>query len=157
MRSLENCSNMQLLHNAQIHTFDAGHPSASAILIDGQRVLACGEREALRGMGGDVQETDLGGRTVLPGLTDAHLHLQYYSLGLQKVDCETGTLAECLWRVEARVRTSKPGQWVLGHGWNHNSWDLPAAEGFPTAADLDAAVRSIAGTARSMGVDVEGV
>ncbi len=137
MRSSGNCSKMHLLHHARVHTFDAGHPSASAILIDHQRVLACGDRDALRSLAGNVQETDLGGRTVLPGLTDAHLHLQYYSLGLQKVDCETDTLAECLQRVKARVQITKPGQWVLGHGWNHNAWALPAAEGFPAAADLD--------------------
>jgi predicted amidohydrolase YtcJ len=84
-------------------------------------------------------QVDLRGRTILPGLTDAHLHLQNYSLGLQKVDCETGTLEECLQRVSERVRATKPGEWVLGHGWNQNEWGLPAGqEGFPSAADLDA-------------------
>ena len=56
----------------------------------------------------------------MPGLTDAHIHLQNYSLGLAKVDCETETKEECLRRVAERVKTTKPGEWVLGHGWNQN-------------------------------------
>ena len=67
------------------------------------------------------------GKTILPGLTDAHLHIQYYSLGLAKVDCETKTKDECLRRVAERVKNAKPGEWVLGHGWNHNEWSVGGA------------------------------
>ena len=42
-------------------------------------------------------------------------------------------LAECLRRVEERVRTAEPGEWILGQGWNQNNWDGI----WPTAADLD--------------------
>jgi predicted amidohydrolase YtcJ len=125
---------MRLLFNARIHTCDPLHPAASAILIEGGRILAVGEEEELLGL--DLEATarlDLGGRAILPGLTDAHLHLQNYALGLQKVDCETETLEECLERVRERVRISKPGEWILGHGWNQNTWGA-----FPSAADLDA-------------------
>jgi predicted amidohydrolase YtcJ len=129
---------MKLLFNARVYTFDPAHPGASALLVDRERVLAVGDKEDLLGLaGGRVEEVDLRGRVVLPGLTDAHLHLQYFSLGLQKIDCETGTLQECLRRVEARVKTTPPGEWVLGHGWNQNPWGL-AGEGFPSAAELDA-------------------
>ena len=71
---------------------------------------------------------------ILPGLTDAHIHLEMYALSLQKVDCETATLQECLQRVAERARQTPPGEWVLGHGWNQNSWP----DGFGSAADLDA-------------------
>ena len=80
-----------------------------------------------------AEKIDLGGRFVLPGLTDAHIHLQAYSLGLQKVDCETATLEECLRRVADRVRITPPGEWILGHGWQQNDWGGE----FPTAAQLD--------------------
>ena len=49
------------------------------------------------------------------------------------MDCETDTLEECLERVRERVRLSRPGEWVLGHGWNQNTWGA-----FPSAAALDA-------------------
>ncbi len=133
-----NCSDMKLLFNARVITLDPAHPAASAVLIDRDRILAVGEKEDLLGLaGGRLEQTDLRGAIVLPGLTDAHLHLQYYSLGLQKIDCETDTLKECLQRVTERARVTQPGAWVLGHGWNQNTWHLPG-EGFPSASDLDA-------------------
>ena len=131
---------MKLLFNARIHTMDANRPSAAALLIDHERILGCGSKEEMVSLGGRLEETaDLRGRTILPGLTDAHLHLQNYSLGLQKIDCEVPTLKECLRRVRERARTAAPGAWVQGHGWNHNFWDLSDPEGFPTAAQLDEA------------------
>jgi|CXWL01.1.fsa_nt_gi predicted amidohydrolase YtcJ len=144
---------MKLLYNANIHTFDSNHPSASAILIAGRRIIAVGDRDKLESLAhGKVEKQDMKGKTILPGLTDAHIHLQYYSLGLAKVDCETKTKDECLRRVAERARNSKPGEWVLGHGWNQNEWSLlPSPSGtsypkgggqgegaWPTAADLDA-------------------
>ena len=50
---------------------------------------------------------------VIPGLTDAHIHLQHYALGLQKVECETATLAECLQHVADRAHTTRlvSGSW----------------------------------------------
>ena len=125
---------MKLLFNARIYTLDPAHPVASAILIDRECIAAVGEKEELLGMTGERPEPlDLRGRIILPGLTDAHLHLQYYSLGLQKIDCETEALAECLRRVSERAQSAKADEWILGHGWNQNQW-----AGFPSAADLDA-------------------
>jgi hypothetical protein len=71
---------------------------------------------------------------ILPGLTDAHIHLECYALGLRRVDCETESLRECLERVAERARQTPAGEWILGHGWNQNNWP----EGFGSAADLDA-------------------
>jgi predicted amidohydrolase YtcJ len=139
---------MKLLYNARIHTQDPVDPFASAILIARDRILALGEKDELLNLAhGRIEQRDLQGMTVLPGLTDAHLHLQYYSLGLQKIDCETDTKEECLRRVAERAKKSKPGEWVLGHGWNQNAWFLsPRGRGdrgeggsnWPSASDLDA-------------------
>ncbi len=139
---------MKLLYNANIHTLDSNHPSASAILIAGGKIIAVGEKDKLENLAhGKLEVQDMKGKTILPGLTDAHIHLQYYSLGLAKVDCETKTKEECLNRIAERARNSKPGEWVLGHGWNQNEWALspsPSGRGargegnWPTAADLDA-------------------
>jgi len=132
---------MKLIYNARIHTLDPERPSASAILIERERILAVGGDELLEAQ---AEKQDMGGGVVLPGLSDAHVHLQHYALGLQKVDCETSTHAECLRRVAERARTAPPGEWVLGHGWNQNFWtDAPPASeerapGYGNAADLDA-------------------
>jgi predicted amidohydrolase YtcJ len=120
-----------LLFNACIYTQDPSQPQVSAILLQGERILAIGtEAQTLPA----EERLDLEGRVVIPGLTDAHLHLEHFALGLQKVDCETPTRQECLQRVAERCRQTPPGQWVLGHGWNQNLWP----EGFGRAADLDA-------------------
>ncbi len=125
---------MKILHNAHIRTLDNSMPAASVLVIDRERITAVGGAELLDQFP-FAEKTDLGGRFVLPGLTDAHIHLQAYSLGLQKVDCETGSRDECLRRVADRARVTPPGEWILGHGWQQNDWGGE----FPTAAQLDSA------------------
>lgn len=120
------------LHNAIIHTLDLRRPLVRALAIENGRIAAWGDPDEIP-VHLKQDALDLAGRAVIPGLTDAHIHLEYYSLGLLKIDCETATRAECLRRVAERVQTTPPGEWVLGHGWNQNVWP----EGFGSAADLD--------------------
>jgi predicted amidohydrolase YtcJ len=128
---------MKLLFNAKIHTLDDTHPHATSLLIDGARILAVGEKDEVKKFAyGKFEELDLKGKTVLPGLTDAHIHIQHYSIVLEKIDCETKTKEECLRRVAERVRKSKPGEWVTGHGWNHNEWSTTGE--WPSVSELDA-------------------
>ena len=125
---------MRLLYNANIHTVDSSNPHASAILIAGGRIIAIGDKDKLESIAhGKVEKQDMKGATILPGLTDAHIHMDWYSLSLSRVVCETKTKEECLQKVAARAWTLKPGEWVLGHGWQQNDWDGE----FPTAAELD--------------------
>jgi predicted amidohydrolase YtcJ len=122
---------MKILYNARVYTLDIARPTASVIVIDHGEIVAVGGDELLEASA-RPEKKDLKGFTILPGLTDAHLHLQYYALSLQKIDCETDTLGECLERVKEKAQKSKAGEWILGHGWNQNSWG-----DWPTAADLD--------------------
>lgn len=126
---------MQILYNAQIYTFDQNLPRASALAIHGERIFAIGSDQNILSRFADPEkEIDLEGRTILPGLIDAHIHLQQYALSLTKVDCETATLDECLRRVANRARKLKPGEWILGHGWNQNNWP----DGYGSTRELDA-------------------
>lgn len=136
---------MKLLYNAYIHTQDPSNPTASAIVIDRERIVAVGEANNLLLQYPEAEKQNMAGRVILPGLTDAHLHLKHYALSLQKVDCETDTKEECLRRVKERAQGAKPGEWILGHGWNQNTWHSPLPEGegpgvrgWPTASELDA-------------------
>ena len=124
---------MKLLHNAHIYTQNKSLPAASALLIHRERIIAIGDADVLLSQYPTAEKQDMGGRFILPGLTDAHIHLKHYALALQKVECETDTKEECLRRVEERVKTAKPGEWILGHGWNQNTWGV-----WPTAKELDA-------------------
>lgn len=122
---------MKILYNARVYTLDAQRPLASSLVIDGERILRTGGDELLREFD-RAEKQDMRGRVILPGLTDAHLHLKHYALGLQKIDCETESLEECLRRVAERVKKTKPGGWVLGHGWNQNVWG-----GWPSISEFD--------------------
>jgi predicted amidohydrolase YtcJ len=128
---------MILLYNANIYTLDKNQPKASAVLIAGGRIAAVGMKDALESLAhGRVEKQDMQGKTILPGLTDAHFHIQHYSLSLTKIDCDTKTREECLHRVAECVEKTKSGDWVLGHGWNHNEWS--ASGDLPTVEELDA-------------------
>jgi predicted amidohydrolase YtcJ len=125
---------MQILHNAQIYTMDNQLSTASAMVVDQGYIRAIGDQKAiLLDYGESYKRINLQGRTVIPGLTDAHIHLQHYALSLQKVDCETGTREQCLQNVAKSTEITSPGEWILGHGWNQNEWQ----EGFGDAEQLD--------------------
>ena len=126
---------MLLLHNGQIYTQNPAQPRVSAVVIQDDRILFAGsDAHALRLYPEIKQKMDLEGKTVLPGLCDAHMHLEYFALSLQRVNAETPTLQECLQRVAARASHDSASPWILGHGWTHNLWDGQ----YGTAAQLDA-------------------
>jgi predicted amidohydrolase YtcJ len=131
---------MLILHNARFHTLDPHHPRVEAIAIQlapehHGRILALGSLHSLQHEFPNANVNDLQGRVVLPGLTDAHVHFRQYSLGLNSVDCDTSTRAECLERVREAAAATSPGVWLRGHGWRQNGWP----EGFGTAALLNEA------------------
>jgi predicted amidohydrolase YtcJ len=127
---------VRVIYNARILTLNPAQPSASAVAIDRGRVVLVGnDQEVLSQAGEKAEKHDLVGRTIWPGLTDAHIHLQNYAFALQMIDCETPTRAECLRRVAEKAGQSAPGAWVRGHGWNQNNWP----EGFGTVKELDEA------------------
>ena len=124
---------MKLLYNAHIHTQNPSQPTASALVVDREQIIAVGNADDLLNQYPHAEKQDMHGRFILPGLTDAHLHLKFYALSLQKIDCEVDTKEECLRRVAERAQKAKPGEWILGHGWNQNVWGV-----WPTASELDA-------------------
>lgn len=125
-----------LLYNGRIRTLDPARPVVDALAArDGQIVATGSEAEARAALPakGQVEAVNLEGREVLPGLTDSHLHFEWYSLGLQQVDSETPTLEEALRRTAEKAARTPAGEWITGFGWNQNEWGGQ----FPTAADLD--------------------
>jgi predicted amidohydrolase YtcJ len=107
------------------------------MVIDKGHIWAVGtDREILSEADNAQKVMDVGGQTIIPGLTDSHIHLEQYAMGLLKADCETKTRVECLARVADQAANIDPGEWVLGHGWNQNEWP----EGFGSAKDIDALV-----------------
>lgn len=125
-----------ILKNGRIYTQDPSQPLATAVAIRDDRFLDVGSDDSMLAQiesGGEV--IDLKGRCVTPGLVDAHVHFQSYSLGLSQIDlvgCRD--MHQALERVAIAARSGKPDQWLTGRGWNQADW--PDGQ-FPTAADLD--------------------
>jgi predicted amidohydrolase YtcJ len=121
---------MLILYNAKIYS----PIYCTALAIRGDRLVALGSDSEIRRLGEPgTEEIDLKGALVLPGLTDSHLHFEWFSLGLRFVDVEAPTLDEALRRIAERAAITPKGEWIRGHGWNYTLWGTE----FPTAAQLD--------------------
>ena len=84
---------------------------------------------------------DGAGKTLIPGLIDAHGHVMEMGLAFITLDLSgTGSLAEAQARIRAYAAANPARKWIIGTGWNQESWGLGR---FPTAADLDAAVSDV--------------
>lgn len=127
----------RVLHNAHIVTQDPNQPVVSALAIAAGRVVATGtDAEILALASAGTIRHNLGGRTVIPGLTDAHIHWQMTAASLQQVNLfEVPDKQTALDRIAARVAQTPPGEWIRGWGWTQDVWPDRA---FPSAADLDA-------------------
>ena len=125
--------------NARIYTADATRPVARALAVrDGVIVFVGSERGAEALAGSRTERWDLDGKTVIPGMVDAHVHLVGLGEALRIVDL-TGTRSydEVVARVAERARTARPGEWLRGRGWDQNDWAVTA---FPTHEALSQAV-----------------
>lgn len=131
-----------IIANANGYTIDAegGVQRLTGLVIDDSgrilRILRRGDPEP-RPQPGDFR-LDAGGRTLLPGLIDAHGHVMALGEGALHVDLAgTRSLEEALDRVRAHAAANPTRKWILGRGWNQVTWGLGR---FPTAAELDRAV-----------------
>ena len=117
-----------ILENGVVRTMDSSLPTARALAIAGAHVAGGVGTHEIALPSPDV--VDLGGRCVLPGFTDSHVHFPTWSLSQRDVRLEGASkLEEALERVRAHPRH---GSWIRGYGWRSADWDEQ-----PTAAALD--------------------
>jgi predicted amidohydrolase YtcJ len=78
-----------ILFNGVIFTSARGRPNVQALAIQGDRIEAIGDSEQIKRLAGPrTKQIDLGGRTVIPGLNDAHMHLEVYPLDVVEMRLE---------------------------------------------------------------------
>jgi len=113
-----------VLFNGLIHTMDRELPLAEAIAAQCGRIIAVGDSDDVRALtGSSTEHIDLRGRLLVPGFTDAHIHLVNYGLSLTRVQLDGVTsLQEAVGRVASRATTMQPQEWIHGWGWNRNLW-----------------------------------
>ena len=127
---ISNVNGVQVDANGKLERF-------TGVLIgdDGKvKRLLHGEMLKLR----DTNVVHAGGKTVLPGLIDAHGHVMGLGFTALQLDLTgTSSLADLQARLKAYAEANPNGRWILGRGWNQEQW---ADKRFPTSADLDAVV-----------------
>jgi predicted amidohydrolase YtcJ len=128
-----------VLYNTTIYTANDAQPRAEAVVAENGLVTFVGTTsEALKRAPPNAKRIDLEGKTVFPGLTDAHAHLA--GIGFRELEFnlqDTPSLAELKRRLRERSTQTKAGDWLAGRGWLESRW-TPAT--FPTRQDLDSVV-----------------
>jgi len=128
-----------ILLNGRIVTLDARSAIQEALAVDDGRIVSVGSSTDIRKLAGPATRViDLGGRTVIPGLIDSHLHAIRAALSFSTEVNWIGarSLEEALGRIRAAARTMKPGSWlIVAGGWNVQQFEENRR---PTQAELTA-------------------
>ena len=126
-----------ILLNGKIWTENPKQPEAEALAIEGNEILSVGATAAMRKLAGpDCKIIDLGGRRVVPGFNDAHVHLIAGGDGLISVRLEDAdSLEEFRRRLRDYARSLPKGAWIRNGNWDHQRWS-PA--NLPTHEAIDA-------------------
>lgn len=123
----------------RIYTVDRNRPLVQALAIRDGRVIYAGTPSGAHALAGTATRVlDFPDRTIIPGMVDAHGHLMGLGEALQSVDL-TGTKSydEVIARVVERAKSTPPGAWIQGQGWDQNDWGDTR---FPTHEKLSRAV-----------------
>ena len=125
-----------IVTNAVVYTVDKQHPKAEAVAAIGDRIVAVGSRGDIDSWRGpQTKVIDAGGKLLLPGFNDAHLHFIQGGAQLEQVQLtDVTTPEEFAKRVAAQVKKTSKGEWILGGRWDETKW--PNQE-LPTKALVD--------------------
>lgn len=126
------------LLNGEVITVNQDDEISEACLIEGNKIVAVGTTDEIKSkMTSSATEIDLEGKTVLPGLIDAHLHLFLYGNTLIHLNCkepEIQSIEELLEKIGDRVTAAKKGEVIRVFGFNEL---MMKEERYPTLQELD--------------------
>jgi hypothetical protein len=117
--------------NARIWTGDPSTPWVEAMAVSGERIALTGSNEDVRRVAGGAQQIDGGGRLVVPGFIDAHVHFIDGGFRLASVQLrDAKTREEFVARIRTFAATVPAGTWITGGDWDHSLWggELPARQ-----------------------------
>ncbi|HET8986017.1 MAG TPA: amidohydrolase family protein, partial [Trueperaceae bacterium] len=122
-------------------TIDPLAPRAEGVAVAGDRILAVGTATDLHGLAGPhTRVIELGGRCLMPGFHDSHVHYTRHGLELTRLDLSGTRSLEEACRLLSDWSAGLPeGEWVRGSGFALNTWGLPTI-GRAEADALEAAV-----------------
>jgi predicted amidohydrolase YtcJ len=117
-----------ILLNGKVWTENPRQPEAQAVAIEGSRILAVGSSDAIRKLAGpDCKIIDLGGRRVVPGFNDSHVHLLGGGDSLISVRLgDANSVDEFRRRMGDYAKSLPKGTWIRNGNWDHTRWNPPA-------------------------------
>lgn len=122
--------------NGKIYTVNEDFTVVSAIAVKGDRLVYVGDEAGVEAyIGANTKVVDLGGKAVIPGLIESHMHVDKYGFKLQDVDIYWKPKDVILQMVAEVAADAGPGVWITASGWNEAIWPESA---YPTKEELDA-------------------
>src|SRR5213083_2668306 len=143
------CANAQqkptatlIITNAAVYTVDKQRPKAEAVAVIGDRIVAVGSRGAINlWRGPQTNVIDAGGKLVLPGFNDAHLHFIQGGAQLDQVQLtDAASPEEFAKRIAAQIKKTPKGEWIVGGRWDETKWPNPE---LPTKELVDSVTADI--------------
>ena len=124
------------IFSTRIFTGNPAQPWAEALKITGEQITHVGSNAKVKdACGSNTEKLEMPGMLVTPGLVDAHCHFISLGIAFQLVDLrDASSLAEVRQRIQKAVKSRKPGEWIVGRGWNQHQWKERRE---PTRQDLD--------------------
>jgi len=125
-----------IITNANVWTGDDAHPKAQAVAVLGDRIVAVGSNaDILLWRGVETKSIDGGGKLLLPGFNDAHVHFIDGGRQLDSVQLNDVTSTdEFVHRVAEQAKKTPKAEWILGGDWDETKWNPP---NLPTKEMID--------------------
>ncbi|MGE5341554.1 MAG: amidohydrolase [Candidatus Omnitrophota bacterium] len=117
-------ADLVLIHG-KIITMDASKPTAEALAVAGDTIIAVGKTSEIKPyISTSTQIIDLKGKLAIPGLIESHGHFTSFGNSRLKLDLKKAkNWDDIVEMVAAAVKHAKPGEWILGRGWHQEKWD----------------------------------
>jgi predicted amidohydrolase YtcJ len=122
--------------NAKVWTVDQAHPTAQAVAVLGDRIVAVGSNADVESWRSPATKViDAGGKLLLPGFNDAHVHFVSGGLQLDAVQLNDATSTqEFVRRISEQAKKTPKGEWIQGGDWDETKWTPPS---LPTKELID--------------------
>lgn len=129
-----------MLVNGKIYTVDSTFSNATAFAIKDGKFVAVGTNKEIRDKYDADSVIDASGKTILPGLIDAHCHFYRMGITMQSVNLQgTRSYEEVQERV-MQFQARNPSNFIYGRGWDQNDWETKE---FPTKDRLDELFKNV--------------
>ena len=150
--------------NGHIITMNDAAPVAGGFAVKEGKIVAMGTSEEMRRAYSTIAQEDFGGKTVMPGIVESHVHLLSFGQSFLELNVEAaGSPDKVVEMVKERASRTPQGEWITGWGWDEGAW----AKNYPTNEQLNRAapdnpvwlrgLHGFAGWANAKALEIAGI